>query len=64
MYAFAISSAATATAKNIPVTINVGDIWPASDPIVKANPTIFSDTPKKVCRSVAEPVPKTAAKKG
>lgn len=63
MYAFATQSAAVATAKGIPVNITEGSVWNASDPIVKAYPSFFSDEPKRVERSVPTEAEVEAAKK-
>ena len=53
MYAFAISTAHTANDAGIPVTVVEGEVWLASDPIVKGNPNLFADEPKNVRYSVA-----------
>jgi hypothetical protein len=66
MYAFVTTSAAI-EADGVPRLLIVGDVWDASDPVVKAHPSFFSDAPEKVHRSVAEKpatAKKTAAKKG
>ena len=63
MHAFVIQSAAIEVA-GIPVSICEGDVWDATDPVVKAFPMFFADEPADVKRSVpVKPARKTAAKK-
>jgi len=49
-FAFVTQSAAIAV-KGIPVSIVEGDAWVADDPVVKAYPSFFSDTPNTVKHS-------------
>lgn len=37
------------------VTVKQGEHWPASDPVVKAQPGLFSDDPRYGLRYTAEP---------
>jgi len=62
-YAFATQTAAVATSKGIPVAITKGEVWNASDPIVKSYPEFFSDAPAKLRGTVPEAAKKTAASK-
>ena len=55
-YAFATGSCSTVTEDGIPVSMNAGDIWDASDPFVKSHPALFSTTPPLVRRTTAERV--------
>jgi len=50
MFVFVNRSAAVEV-NDIPVSIVEGDAWEAGDPVVKAYPSLFSDTPNTVKHS-------------
>lgn len=43
------------------ILVKEGDVWDASDPFVKANPSLFDDSPRRVRRSTPEVEAATAA---
>lgn len=43
------------------IRLRIGDAWPASDPVVQANPGLFSEQPTAVKRSVPAVEQATAA---
>lgn len=45
------------------VRLTAGDVWDGNDPFVRANPSMFTDTPLKVHRTAA-PVEQASAAPG
>lgn len=52
---------ATVSANGVPVVIHVGEHWRADDPVVKANPGLFTDDPFIGVRSTLPVEQATAA---
>lgn len=46
------------------VRIYEGEVWAADDPVVKAHPDLFSDTPSKLRRTAPAPVETASAAPG
>lgn len=52
-YVFARSTTSTGSGDGRVFQIREGEVWAADDPLVKANPDLFSDEPTKLSRSSA-----------
>jgi hypothetical protein len=54
-YVFAVASCRMMGPDELPYNVQTGQTWGRSDPFVQANPTLFSDEPPSILRTVLVP---------